>query len=186
MPKIVNPIGQKFGLLTVISSAGLTPCGHKKYNCICDCGNPIVRTGTSIRRSKNSSCGCFSIRGSLNKLWKGYGEISGEFWWSHIVRSANGTKNNNKVRKPKDLNISIKYAYDLFLNQNKKCALTGLELTFPKKPKGGYTASLDRVDSSIGYIEGNVQWVHKHVNIMKNKFGNQYFIDMCKLVSEKN
>ena len=45
------------------------------------------------------------------------------------------------------------------------------------------TASLDRIDSSKGYVIGNVQWVHKDINIMKNKFDNQYFIDMCKKIA---
>ena len=184
MPKIVNPIGKKYGLLTVESFAGLTPCGHKIYNCICDCGNHTVRTGTSIRRSENSSCGCFSKKGSAHHQWTGVGEISSGFWYDHIVRSANGSKLNNRERKPKELTLTIKEAWDLFLKQNKKCALSGIELHFPKRSKDkSWTASLDRIDSSKGYVLGNVQWVHKDINIMKNKFDNQYFIDMCKLIA---
>jgi hypothetical protein len=184
MPKIVNPIGQKFGLLTVDSFAGLTPCGHKTYNCFCDCGNSVIRTGTSIRRSENSSCGCFSKKGSKHSQWKGVGEMSGDFWWSHIVRSANGSKNGNRVRRAKELTLTIGEAWSLFLQQNRKCALSRLELTFPKKSKDkSWTASLDRIDSSKGYILGNVQWVHKDINIMKNKFNQEHFINMCKLIS---
>ena len=186
MPKkIENPIGRKYGLLTVESFAGLTPCGHKTYNCICDCGNRVVRTGTSMRRSKNSNCGCFSVKGKLNRLWKGAGEISGNFWHMHIVRSANGQKNRNRIRKPKELTLTIEEAWDLFLKQDRKCALSGIELTFPSKWKDkSWTASLDRIDSSKGYILENVQWVHKDVNIMKNKFDNQYFINMCKNINQ--
>jgi hypothetical protein len=184
MSRIIEHIGKKYGLLTVESVAGKTPCGHKIYNCICDCGNRTVRTGTSMKRSKNSSCGCFSVKGKLNRLWKGAGEISGEFWWSHIVRSANGSKNNNQTRKPKELTITIEEAWELFVKQDRKCALSGLELKFPTKWKDrSWTASLDRIDSSKGYVLGNVQWVHKDVNIMKNKFDNQYFIEMCKKIA---
>lgn len=184
MPKIVNPIGQKFGLLIVESFAGLTPCGHKTYNCVCDCGNSVVRTGTSIRRSENSSCGCFFKKGTAHHQWTGVGEISSGFWYDHIVKSANGSKLGNKIRKPKDLTISISEAWDIFLKQNKKCALSGIELTFPVTYKDkSWTASLDRIDSSKGYILGNVQWVHKDINIMKNKFSQEHFINMCKLIT---
>jgi hypothetical protein len=186
MPKIINPINQKFGLLTVKSFNNITPCGHKTYNCLCDCGNLVIRTGTSIRRSKNSSCGCFSKKGNKNANWKGYEEISSDFWHSHIVRSANGSKYGNRTRKPKELTVTITEVWDLFIKQDRKCALSGLDLFFPKQSKDKtYNASLDRIDSSKGYIQGNVQWVHKDVNIMKNKYEQKYFIEICKRISNK-
>jgi hypothetical protein len=45
---------------------------------------------------------------------------------------------------------------------------------------------LDRVDSSKGYIEGNVQWVHKTINLMKQSFNQKEFIHFCKLVANNN
>jgi hypothetical protein len=45
------------------------------------------------------------------------------------------------------------------------------------------TASLDRIDSSKGYIEGNLQWVHKDVNIMKMDLSQVEFIDYCVKVA---
>jgi hypothetical protein len=48
------------------------------------------------------------------------------------------------------------------------------------------TASIDRIDSSKGYEEGNIQWVHKHVNFMKRTYSQDYFIDMCKKIAEHN
>jgi len=47
-------------------------------------------------------------------------------------------------------------------------------------------ASLDRIDSSIGYVNDNVQWVHKDINMMKRIYTQEYFIYLCKLVSENN
>ena len=45
--------------------------------------------------------------------------------------------------------------------------------------------SLDRVDSSKGYIEGNVQWVHKMVNMSKQQYTQEEFIEMCTAVVNK-
>ncbi|NBW29230.1 hypothetical protein EBR37_02510, partial [bacterium] len=39
---------------------------------------------------------------------------------------------------------------------------------------------------SKGYIEGNVQWVHKRVNIMKGNMLEQEFLDFCEAVVNKN
>jgi hypothetical protein len=44
----------------------------------------------------------------------------------------------------------------------------------------------DRIDSSKGYVVGNIQWVHKHINKMKNKYPQDHFIEMCRLVAENN
>jgi len=44
--------------------------------------------------------------------------------------------------------------------------------------------SLDRVNSNDYYHVDNIQWIHKHINIMKNKFETDYFIQMCKLVTD--
>lgn len=45
--------------------------------------------------------------------------------------------------------------------------------------------SLDRIDSKKGYVVGNVQWVHKDINRMKNTFPQDYFIQVCKQIAAK-
>ena len=85
--------------------------------------------------------------------------------------------------------ISIQYAWNLFLKQKRKCALTGMDLVFGKSMKevesGATTASLDRIDNKLGYIKGNVHWVHKDINFMKQGFDLNYFIEMCSMVAKK-
>ena len=155
-----------------------------KIICLCECGNIKSINRSHVIAGNTISCGCISKNGKLRSQWKGFGDISGDFWYSHILRSARGDKQGNKIRKPKEINITIEYIWNLFLQQNKKCALSAIELKFPKNGKDKlYTASLDRIDSNKGYIKGNVQWVHKHINIMKNKFDNNYFIEICKQIA---
>jgi hypothetical protein len=121
-------------------------------------------------------------RGVGSKLWKGYGEISGNYW-DGLRRGANGSKG----RSPIDFDITIEYVWELFLLQERKCALSGLDIWFKHTTTQGTsnTASLDRIDSSKGYITGNVQWVHKDVNKMKNSFDQDYFIRLCKKYCRK-
>lgn len=71
---------------------------------------------------------------------------------------------------------------NLYLQQNKKCALSGLEIGWAEVGQG-HTASIDRIDSSKGYTLENIQLVHKDINMMKQQYDNQYFIQMCNLVS---
>lgn len=49
-----------------------------------------------------------------------------------------------------------------------------------------YKASLDRIDSSLGYIEGNVQWVLREINFMKGNLDEEYFKNICIAIGKYN
>lgn len=182
--KKLNVIGVKYGKLTIISEHSKTRSGHYRYTCQCECGNTTNVLLTHLRQGNTSSCGCDRPIGETHTLWNGIGEMSGDYWYNHIVRSASGNKG---TRRPLELSITKEYAWNLFLKQNKRCALSGIELKFPTKNKDrSYNISMDRIDSSLGYIEGNVQWVHKDVNFMKRTYSQEYFIGLCKLIAENN
>jgi hypothetical protein len=73
--------------------------------------------------------------------------------------------------------VSKEYLFSLF---DGKCALTGWDINLTYDAGN---ASLDRIDSSKGYVVGNVQWVHSMVNMCKNKYPEQDFIKMCLAVA---
>jgi hypothetical protein len=77
-------------------------------------------------------------------------------------------------------NLSIEQMFSIF---NGKCALTGWDISTDYLSE---TASLDRIDSKKGYSIDNVQWVHSMVNMCKNKYDQQKFLDMCKAIAAKN
>jgi predicted nucleic acid-binding Zn-ribbon protein len=60
--------------------------------------------------------------------------------------------------------IDENYLFELATKQNGLCAISHIPLIFEKNNR---TASLDRIDNTKGYIEGNVWWVHKHINKIK-------------------
>ena len=72
---------------------------------------------------------------------------------------------------------------DVFRSFNGKCALTDWDISLDYKQG---TASLDRIDSNQGYILGNVQWVHSMVNMCKNKYYQERFVQMCVAIAAKN
>ncbi len=117
----------------------------------------------------------YKPKGATHGCWRGFGEISGAYWSN--VR--NGSRNRNLT-----LNITIEDAWEIFLSQNRKCALSGREIGFGDEVSN--TASLDRIDASIGYEPGNIQWVHKDLNYAKQSLNNSDFILLCKEVPEYN
>lgn len=110
-------------------------------------------------------------------------------WQCHqCVANAKGFSNNRPVGARKKLfnkfmqsaeNRGLKWELTLdqmFEGYDGHCALTGWTLSVDgAKP----TAILDRIDSSIGYVKDNVQWVHSMVNMSKNKYDQDLFIKMC-------
>jgi hypothetical protein len=160
---------------------------HKWVLCKCDCGNEIVTRLGNLKANITKSCGCLKyLKGEKSPFFTGCGEISGKFF-SHIKRTANGGTNKRK-RICKDFNINVEFLWDLFLKQNKKCAITNIPICFSSifgKFSDG-NASLDRIDSNKGYTEDNVQWVHKTINMMKNKLSMDEFTEWCKLVAKNN
>ena len=63
---------------------------------------------------------------------------------------------------------------------NGKCALSGWDLSISY---ANTSASLDRIDSNKPYAIDNIQWVHKMVNMSKNKYDQDVFVKMCKAIA---
>lgn len=109
-------------------------------------------------------------KGSNSPSWKGCGEISAKYWFN-LRRHA--------IARQLEIPITIQNAWDLFLAQDRRCALSGVELAFGV---GQQTASLDRIDPSRGYVLGNLQWVHKTINFMKRDLTQDQFVQWCERV----
>lgn len=78
--------------------------------------------------------------------------------------------------------LDREYLYQLFKEQDGRCALSGATL---KIEKGAVTClSLDKIDSSLGYVRGNVQWLAWAVNRAKGDMNTDVFVDMCRQIIE--
>jgi hypothetical protein len=85
-----------------------------------------------------------------------------------------------KKLKRGEVTVNDLYLYELFLKQNRQCALTGATLSFEKNHP--LCLSLDQIDGSKGYIEGNVQWLAWCVNRAKGDLSLDHFFEMCHVV----
>ena len=173
--KAIDLKGKKFGKLEVKEYAG-SKNKYRYWLCECECGIIKEIRRDHLTKGYTKSCGCsWRLSRKNHNNWQGYEDISLDFF--------NTIKRGATIRNI-EFNITIEYLWDLLIQQNKKCKLSGLHLEFSeiRKDKSNQTASIDRIDSKIGYIEGNVQWVHKQINIMKNKISDEKFIWFCEQV----
>lgn len=135
--------------------------------------DPTVREALIKRQIKYWGDLTIEQRYQHNKKSNIYEDISRYFW----TRLLHGAKNRNL-----EVTITPEYAWQIWLKQDGKCSLTGLDLNL--KTCYELTASIDRINSNLGYIEGNIQWVHKVVNILKSNIDNQVFLNICMMITK--
>lgn len=163
-----NYIGKRFGKLIVLSKENSSQDRMSRWLCQCDCGNKHITRMRNLKNGDCKSCGCA-------KLTR-FGDLNGSYFW----RSKNGAKNRGLV-----FEITIKDAWDKFLQQKEKCAISGLPIKLCKDYRDKtQTASLDRIDSTKGYTLDNIQWIHKDINRMKMDMEEKIFFDWIKVIYE--
>lgn len=138
----------------------------------CDCGRLYVCRGHNLVHdivTQCRDCSCPTL---------GCGYVT-QAAWGDIVR---GTRKRRMT-----LELSIEEANEVFTQQNGRCALSGVPIQFARKRRDHVilrlsTASLDRIDPTVGYVRSNVQWVHKLVNLMKQQMNDADFIAWCEKI----
>lgn len=181
----VDLIGKRQGKLKIIEKTNNKDSnGSYIWLCICDCGKEKFINTHTLNTHKVMSCGCLKRESLQKRLRKGTNNISSTYF-TRIKRRAS--------KKNIYFNVTLEYLQNLLEQQKFKCALTGeilimdINNTFNITKKHDLnTASLDRIDSLKGYIEGNVQWVHKNINIMKWDLTQDEFISYCNKVTLTN
>ena len=175
--RVIDLQGKIFGQWEVLSFSH-TNQKNAVWLCKCKlCGNTGTVSTPNLKSGASTRC-----HSCANKPIVLTG-LSNSHWYK--IR-----KLNRHRQKRIQFDITQAEAYEKFLDQNGKCALSGITLTLPVNcadlNKGNYTASLDRIDSANAYTLNNIQWVHKDINWMKNKFDQQYFIETCIKIANFN
>jgi hypothetical protein len=88
-----------------------------------------------------------------------------------------------------EVDIDLDYVFKIGEDQEWHCSLTGDKLEFQRggtnwlgkwcNPK---SCTIDRIDSSKGYVKENIQLITWEANCLKQHLDNNEFIDFCKRV----
>lgn len=94
----------------------------------------------------------------------------------------------------RECSLSLEDLRELWESQQGICPYTGWEMRLPQtatqynrdaKQRDPKRASLDRIDSSKGYIQGNVQFVCHMANVAKNEYTHEQMIEFCRAIAHK-
>jgi hypothetical protein len=143
--------------------------------CKCKCGKEKKICVASLNKGGSGSCrDCAMAKTRDERL------VPSHYWLKLTFHAA---------KRKHEIEITHEYAESLLEQQKHKCAITGWAIGFGrgrtkdgKHSVGETTASLDRIDSNKDYTDGNVQWVHKDINRMKQSFTEERLLVLCEAV----
>lgn len=164
-----DAIGRRKGSLVVESyEFGSNSKGRPVlfYLCKCDCGgNHRVKADIF---NIGHSCSCKKCRKSSKFIPTNQKICPKRYFKGIESRAKKGNLN---------FTITLEDVICLLQQQNNLCKLSGLLIQIEDG-----TASLDRIDNSLGYTLDNIQWVHRTINYMKNELSDDIFISFCSSV----
>ncbi len=104
--------------------------------------------------------------------------------FSYYIRRA--IDRSAKKTEWEKMNLTKEYLERLWIEQNGKCALSDITINLYREGHNNrlHLASLDRKNSAIGYIIGNVQFVALPLNLAKNNSDNDDFKSFLLEVSK--
>ena len=185
--RAANPlvIGKRFGRLIVLKELPYKKGEKRSVLLECDCGKRLEKPVYLLGRKNGgvaNSCGCLKVETTRARSWQGCGQVPRAI----LYRMEQSAK-----EKGLECNVTVQYLDALLTKQENRCAISGVPIVLvssvqKRERRQINTASVDRSDSSRGYVFGNVQWVHKDVNIMKNTMSMDDFLIKCYAIVETN
>lgn len=163
--------GERFGLLTALYPTSKREYRGVVWHCVCDCGTHKDVSRNSLVMGNIKSCGCIHRFPEREPIYK------------KVILSRLKERSRKETRLP--FEISDEDAYQL---SQKPCYYCGRE----KQNKTTYKPDnlvleyngLDRIDSTKGYIPGNVVPCCKRCNAAKNDMTADEFRDWVQRVFE--
>lgn len=92
-----------------------------------------------------------------------------------------------KRRDPNSI-LMLEDIKTIWKRQKGRCILSGIEMNLPLSTRGfeksfhPYNASLDRINSSIGYTKDNVRFICLMANLAKNKWNDDDLINFAQAI----
>lgn len=168
----------------------------KLGKCICkSCDVEFEKPLTEIRRSEKYGRHHFCSRACAGKFnIKNFGDNRSSY---QIKQHSNNRISDytkfkyhyrNILKRNQIVDVDIVDLKEQWDKQNGICVFSGVKLeisSYSKIKKNPiYSASLDRIDSSKGYVKGNIRWVSRAINWMKNDMTDEMVNELITLIIE--
>ena len=102
-----------------------------------------------------------------------------------LTARLHGARRRSK-RKSRECGVTLDLLKRMHEKQLGRCAVSGIAFDLTGGTGGPFAPSLDRIDNSVGYEEGNVRLVCHAVNLMMNRWGDAVFHDLIRKMKERD
>ena len=138
-------------------------------------------TESKIRNNRRTICkSCFAKRQRLHDQ-----SLDEEKKFDKCLRWRLLSARDRAKKLNIEFNLTLDYIKELWDNQNGKCALSNINMTFLlKEGRVPTNVSIDRIDRNKGYIKGNIQLVCMACNQIKSDLSETKMYEFCKKIVE--
>lgn len=169
---------------------------RQKGNCVCQyCSTQFEKPLSEIKRNEKLNRPNFCSRTCVGKHnVKNFGENRSSY---DISQHSNNRMNEytkfkyhfrNIKKRDKEIDITIEDLKEQWDIQKGICVFTGIQLILSSyskiKSDPIYSASLDRINNHKGYVKGNIRWVSRAINWMKNEMDDETLHKLINILIE--
>lgn len=177
-------LGYKFGALTVLSVSKNTNKNGSIIDCVCECGGHVKTTLASLRKSVNPDCGCRVGTPDLIRFTLG---MDGTRSYYTLLNNLRLDYIASARHRKFEFTLDPPEFYKLVLSDCLYCGRPPQRLYKKRRTIGEVMVNgLDRVDSGIGYVDGNVVPACKECNYMKLNTSLNHFLLRCVTIAERH
>lgn len=159
------------------------PYNPKEYHKCSKCKKTLLKQCFNPNKRASSGCQtfCKTCRGIANKNYTNN--------FDSFVRKIYLHARNRSQKRKLEFSIDHDQIKQLWDTQEGRCALSGRRMTWGVATSGiqgnNDNISIDRIDSSKGYIIENIHLVTARANLMKRDYPMDVFIAMCQDVAQR-
>ena len=179
MARLVNDlVNKRFGKLIALELLEEVNYNRTRmWRCICDCGREVKRASTKLKNKEIHSCGCVA---HLRNATTTAGESGLNSLYSSYRSAANRRNLLFNIDKAKFKSLTKANCY--------YCGISPEKVQYgSRNAKRGFGAyqynGIDRVDNTLGYIEGNIVTCCSICNLAKHNHTSEEFANwMARMI----
>ncbi len=158
------------------------------------CGKKHEKPQSEVKRSLSKERKMYCSRNCCGKA--NISNLPEKKTWAHLSKYSKSDKFTgfrsflrSANKRGKEVNITLQDLLDQWNLQQGKCIYSNVDLIKPVSNRPNdrmFTASLDRIDSSLGYIKNNIQFVSIAINNMKGEMTHEQTVEFINLIKQLN